>query len=80
MTNEDIEDKLNLPNVTQLIEEYKAKHKTSYIDACIDVCEKHGIEFEILKKTISKSLKEKIELEASQLRLLKYKLNTIDNL
>lgn len=63
-----------------MIEDYKSKNDTSYIEACVSVCEKHSIEFESLKKTLSKNLKEKIEAEASKLRLLKYKIKTIEDL
>ena len=80
MSIDGLENEINFQNITQMIEEYKAKHNTSYIDACVDVCEKNGIEYESLKRTISKSLKEKIEAEASKLRLLKYKIKTIDDL
>ena len=75
-----LEKEINFQNVTQMIEEYKVKHNTTYIEACVDVCTNNNIEFESLKRSISKSLKEKIEAEASKLRLLKYKINTIDDL
>jgi len=75
-----LEKEINFQNITQMIEEYKVEHNTTYIEACVDVCEKHNFEFESLKRTISKSLKEKIEAEASKLRLLKYRITTIDDL
>lgn len=73
-----LEDELNFKNITQMVEEYKVKHKCTYIEACVDVCAQNNIEFESLKRTISKSLREKIEAEASKLNLLKYKINTLD--
>lgn len=68
---------LKFKDVSSLVEEFKAKHNVSYIESTLAVCEEHNIEFETLKKSLSKNLKEKIEAEASALRLLKYRHKTI---
>lgn len=78
--SDEIVNELNFKNITQMIEEYRAKHNLSYIDSAVDVCLANNIEFETLKKGISKALKEKIEIEASQRNMLKYKIKTIDGL
>lgn len=69
-----------IKDVSKLVEEYKAKHGVTYLESVVEVCAEHGIEIESLKKILSKSIKEKIEMEASERNLLKYKLKTIDSL
>lgn len=71
---------IQVKDVSKLVEDYKAKHRVTYLESVIDVCAEHGIEIESLKKILSKSIKEKIEMEASERNLLKYKLKTIDSL
>ena len=68
---------LKLKDVSAMIEDFKAKHGLSWIESTLEVCERENIEFEVLKKSLSKNLKEKIEAEASSLRLLKYKHKTV---
>lgn len=63
-----------------MIEEYKSRHNVGYIESAVAVCTENGIEFESLKRVLTKNIKEKIELEASDLRLLKYRIKTIDML
>ena len=43
----------------------------SYIDAIIHFCEQNNIDVEAVPKLISKTLKEKIKYEASELNFLK---------
>lgn len=42
----------------------------SYIDVIVDLCETHEIEFELLKSTLNKNIKEKVELEAKRLNMM----------
>lgn len=69
---------ITFKDVSNLVEEYRIKHKTTYIASVVDVCALHNIEFESLKKMLSKNIRDKIEIEASELNLLKYKIKTID--
>ena len=51
--------------------EKKAKDSdTSYLDALLDYCEKNSVEPEQIKPLITKSLKEKLEVNASELNFL----------
>ena len=60
------------------IEKMKAENADlSYIECTVTVCQKYDIEMESVKKVLSKNIKEKIEMEASDLNLLKYRLNTL---
>jgi hypothetical protein len=69
--------KIQFKDISLMVEEFKSKHNVSYIESTIAVCEANGIEYETLKKGLSKNIKEKIEAEASSLRLLKYRNKTI---
>ena len=53
-----------------IIEKLKREKKISYIDAIVSYCEKNNIETDTVGKSISKPLKEKIEVEARNLNLL----------
>ena len=65
-------------NLTEEIEKLKSQSpKLSYIECTVEVCEQFDIDYESIKKVLSKNIKEKIELEAMQLNLLKYKNNTL---
>jgi hypothetical protein len=67
-----------IKNICKEIEDLKAKEPTlGYIECTVEICLKHELEFDSLKKVLSKALKEKIELEAIELNLLKYKTNTL---
>ena len=51
--------------------EKKAKDSdTSYLDALLDYCEKNSVEPEQIKPLITKSLKEKLEVNARELNFL----------
>ena len=50
----------------------KEKRPITYMDAIVWYCEENNIEIETTTRLISKSLKEKIKLEATNLRMLKY--------
>jgi len=51
--------------------------KSSCIDILIDYCVKNDIEIESVNKLLSSSLKQKLEVEAQDLNLLKVKSNKL---
>lgn len=53
------------------------KHGANYIDAVLEICSKYDLEPESMKQLLPKHIKEKIESDASELNLLKYKINTL---
>ena len=59
-----------------MIEEEVRKNNLSYIDAVVNLCENNGIEIEDVKKFLSTSVKERIEVEAMRLNFLP-KVNTL---
>ena len=64
---------MNSKEFTQKINDIvKDKRPISYIDAIVHYCESNNIEVETTTRLISKSLKEKIKLEATNLKMLKY--------
>jgi len=73
-----IEDKiLTRKRFSELVEKRVASgRETSYIDACITICEEHEFPPEDVGKLISVSLHAKIEAEASRNNLVKYTHNT----
>jgi hypothetical protein len=67
---------LNKKKFTKMIEEEVRKNNLSYIDAVVNLCENNGIEIEDVKKFLSTSVKERIEVEAMRLNFLP-KVNTL---
>ena len=60
------------------IEELKQLHPSlSYIECTVVICEQMNIEIEMCKSVLPKTIKEKIEAEALEKNLLKYKINTL---
>ena len=53
------------------IEERVQKERIRYIDVIIDYCKNHDIDIDNVGKLITKSLKEKIQLEAEESNLMK---------
>ena len=53
------------------IEERVQKERIGYIDVIIDYCKNHDIDIDNVGKLITKSLKEKIQLEAEESNLMK---------
>jgi len=49
----------------------------TYIDAVLDICVKYNIEPESMKQILPKAIKEKIERDALEMNMLKYKINTV---
>ena len=68
---------LNVKNISAEIEKMKSQSGLNYIESTIEVCTQHGIEPESMKSILPKAIKEKIEADASELNMLKYKINTI---
>lgn len=69
-----------IPKVKDLateIEILKVRSGLGYIECTVEICQRFGIEIESVKRSLPKVIKEKIELEASELNLLKYKLNKL---
>lgn len=75
METKDLDEKVK--NIALEIERVKAQSGLSYIEATVEVCERQDLEIENMKKVLPKNIKEKIELEASKLNLLKYRVNTL---
>ena len=55
---------------TKLVESVVKKHRSSYMDAVIHVCEDVDLELEDVRKFISPTVKEKLEAEAMRLNFL----------
>lgn len=55
---------------SMIIERHVLETGMPYIDAVIDICEKNDIELSLMKNSLNKNLKEKIELEAKKLKLM----------
>jgi hypothetical protein len=74
MFNTDSEISKRIKNLSNEIESLK-KHspELNYIECTVEICEKFNIEFESVKKALPKVIKEKIELDAMELNMLKYK-------
>lgn len=67
---------LNKQKFSMLIEETVLNNRLSYMDAIIDVCEKHFIDLEDVRKFVSPAIKDKLEAEARELNYLP-KLNSL---
>lgn len=67
---------LSKAKFAKLIEDTVHKHKSTYMDAVIHVCEQYNVEVEEVRKFITPIIKDKIEAEAMRLNFLP-KLNTL---
>ena len=54
-----------------IIEKIVLKEKLNYIDAILHYCEKEGIEVESVSKLMTKPLKEKLKVDATNLNFMK---------
>jgi hypothetical protein len=54
------------------IESIVKEKRITYMDAVVWYCEENGLDTSQVSSLISKSLKEKIKLEATNLKMLKY--------
>jgi len=74
MFNTDSEITKRIKNLSNEIENLKkTSPELNYIECTVEICEKFNIEFESVKKALPKVIKEKIELDAMELNMLKYK-------
>lgn len=67
---------LSKAKFAKLIEDTVHKHRSTYMDAVLHVCEQHNVEVEEVRKFITPIIKDKIEAEAMRLNFLP-KLNTL---
>ena len=63
---------MNSKEFSLTIENIVKEKKISHMDAVILYCEQNNLDPSQVSSLISKSLKEKIQLEATNLRMLKY--------
>jgi hypothetical protein len=64
---------MNSKEFSLLIEGIVKEKRISYMDAIVDYCENNDIDLGTVKSIINKSLKEKIKVEATDLKMLKEK-------
>lgn len=64
-------------DIVKEVEKVKSETKMNYIECVLAVCEKFDLEIESINEHIPKHIKEKIEADALELNLLKYKINTL---
>ena len=67
---------LSKKKFTKMVEGEVKANNLSYMDAVVNLCEKNNIEIEDVKKFLSNSVKERIEVEAMELNYLP-KVNTL---
>lgn len=67
---------LSKKKFTKMVESEVKTNNLSYMDAVVNLCEKNNIEIEDVKKFLSNSVKERIEVEAMELNYLP-KVNTL---
>lgn len=74
MFDTDSEITRRVKNISEEIENLK-KHspELNYIECTVEVCTRFNIEFDSVKKALPKVIKEKIEADAMELNMLKYK-------
>ena len=63
---------MNSKEFSLKIESVVKEKRISYMDAVVWYCEQNGLDTSQVSSLISKSLKEKIKLEATNLRMLKF--------
>ena len=64
---------LNKADFSKVIEDTVLRDSIPYIDAIVHLCEKNNIDIQDAQKYVSIQIKKKIEVEAEDLHLLKYK-------
>ena len=68
---EEVQEKLMTPKKFSIsIEQTVQESGISYMDALLDYCDKYQLEPEMIKPLITKSLKEKVEVDARNLNCL----------
>ena len=68
---------LNTTTFSMRIEELVCELNIPYIDAIIHYCENHEIEIETAAKLINSKIKQSIASEASDLNMMKEKINKL---
>ena len=63
---------MNSKEFSLKIESIVKEKKISHMDAVVWYCDKNGLDTSQVSSLISKSLKEKIQVEATNLRMLKF--------
>ena len=63
-----------------MIEEMVIEKNVTYMDACLEYCKDNNVEPESLGRLVNKALKQKIEADASILKLIKTKDNGVGKL
>lgn len=69
----DIEQFLTKSKFSKMVEKTVSDLRVSHIDAIVHICEENNLEIEDCAKYINNVVKEKIEAEATELRLLPQK-------
>ena len=64
---------MNSKEFSLKIESIVKEKRITYMDAIVDYCESNDIDLSTVKSIINKSLKEKIKIEAVDLKMLKEK-------
>jgi len=64
---------LNKADFSKMVEDTVLQDNIPYIDAIVHLCEKNNIDIQDAQKYVSIQIKKKIEVEAEDLHLLKYK-------
>ena len=64
-------------DIVKEVEKVRVDTHMNYIECVLAVCEKFNLEIESINEHIPKHIKEKIEADALELNLLKYKINTL---
>jgi|TARA_R100000951_G_C2574890_1_gene160010 hypothetical protein len=78
MFSTDSEITRRVKNLSEEIESLKKiSPELNYIECTVEICERYNIEFESVKKALPKVIKEKIEADAMELNMLKYKTGKI---
>lgn len=78
MFSTDSEIRKRIKNLAEEIEGLrKISPELNYIECTVEICERYNIEFDSIKKILPKVIKEKIEADAMDLNMLKYKSNRL---
>lgn len=75
LTDSEIQKKIK--NIAVEVEKVKAESGLNYIESTVVVCEKFNLEIEEMRRALPKAIKEKIEADALELNMLKYKVQRV---
>ncbi len=68
---------LDTKTFSMRIEDIACDKNIPYMDAVVDYCEKHGMEVEVAAKLLNSKIKQTIASEASDLNMMKEKINKL---